>query len=412
MWPVVGIPPMWADLLERFRDCFRRSDQFQHFAEYVIGLIVSSRFSVQALNDLFTGHRHASTKRRFMDEAPWSTEKVVRRVVRLVKEHAGFSKPSRGLLVIDDTILEHDMDTKAMEKIAVVKDPETQQWVKGHVVVTAHWVTPRGHFPVGFRLRTPGGISKHQLALWLLKKCRRFGVLFQTVVFDAWYLSDTLTKPLQEWGLHWVSRLRLDRVYLVDGGRREKIVAFFRTLSPTAWQTQEIDGRRERCAATCLTLTNHARVKVVALQKTDIEGGLLLLATNATHWLPQTIIQAYNQRTTIEAFYRDGKQNLGLESCMLRSAEGAKRHLTLGLVAFSLLQLGAQHPRLGRVLRDYAASVGKASVGQMCQRTVTEGVRMFLLWALKWMGQGLDAPTTVSLAFMSRRQLRCALTPL
>jgi hypothetical protein len=40
MWPVVGIPPMWAELLDRFRDCFRRSGQFQHFAEYVIGLIV------------------------------------------------------------------------------------------------------------------------------------------------------------------------------------------------------------------------------------------------------------------------------------------------------------------------------------------------------------------------------------
>jgi len=70
MWPVVGIPPVWTGWLDRFRDCFRRSDQFQHFAEYVIGLIVSSRFSVQAINDLFTGHRHASSKRGFLGEAP------------------------------------------------------------------------------------------------------------------------------------------------------------------------------------------------------------------------------------------------------------------------------------------------------------------------------------------------------
>jgi SRSO17 transposase len=407
MWPVVGIPPMWAELLDRFRDCFRRSDQFQHFAEYVIGLIVASRFSVQALNDLFTGHRHASTKRRFMDAAPWSTEKVMRRLVRLVKEHAGFSKPSRGFLVIDDTILEHDMDTKAMEKVAVVKDPETQHWVNGHVVVTAHWVTPRGHFPVGFRLKTPGGISKHHLALWLIKKCRRFGILFQTVVFDSWYLAETLTEPLGAWGLTWVSRLRLDRVYLANGGRREKIVTYFQGVARTTWQTQEIDGRQETFAAACLTLTNHARVKVVALQKADVEGGLLLLVTNATHWLPDSIVRAYNHRWTIEAFYRDGKQNLGLEAYMLRSAEGAKRHLCLGLVAFTLLQLGAQHPRLGRLMRDHVASVG-----EMCQRTVTETARMFLTWSMKWIGQGLDPTTTVSLAFMSRRQLRCALTPL
>lgn len=404
MWPVVGIPPMWGELLDRFRDCFRRSDQFQHFAEYVIGLIVSSRFSVQALNDLFTGHRHASTKRRFLGEAPWSPEKVMRRLVRLVKEHAGFSKPSRGMLVIDDTILEHDMDTQAMEKVAVLKDPETQQWVKGHVVVTAHWVTPRGHFPVGFRLKTPGGVSKHHLALWLIKKCRRFGVLFQTVVFDSWYLADTLTEPLGAWGLTWVSRLRLDRVYLANGGRREKIATFFQGLARSVWQTREIDGRRETFASACLTLTNHARVKVVALQKADVDGGLLLLVTNATHWLPDSIIRTYNHRWTIETFYRDGKQNLGLEAYMLRSAEGAKRHLCLGLVAFTLLQLGAQHPRLGRLIRDHVASVG-----EMCQRTVTETARLFLVWAMKRMRQGHDTTTTVSLAFMSRRQLRCAL---
>ncbi|GEM_PF-5300354 len=31
---------------------------------------------------------------------------------------------------------------------------------------------------------------------------------------------------------------------------------------------------------------------------------------------------------------------------------------------------------------------------------------------MKWMGRGFDAPITVSLAFMSRDQLKCAVTPL
>ena len=111
---------------------------------------------------------------------PWSPERVIRRLVRLVLEHAGFSNPGRRFLVIDDTILEHDSGTTAIEHVAPVWDAETKRYVKGHVVFTAHWVTP-GHFPVGFRLKTPSGISKHQLALWLNKKARRFGVLFQTV---------------------------------------------------------------------------------------------------------------------------------------------------------------------------------------------------------------------------------------
>ena len=87
---------------------------------------------------------------------------------------------------------------------------------------------------MGFRLKTPSGISKHQLALWLIKKARRFGVLFQTVVFDSWYLAETLTEPLAAWGLTWASRLKSNRVCLVSGGRREKIVAYFQGLPPPA----------------------------------------------------------------------------------------------------------------------------------------------------------------------------------
>lgn len=404
MWPIVGIPPMLVEHLERFRTCFRRADQFQHFCEYVTGLIVSMRFSVQALNDVFTGHRHASTKRRFMSEAPWSCEKVMRRMVRLIKEHAGFSKASRGLFVIDDTILEHDIDTEKIDQVSVLKDPETKSWVKGHVIVTGHWVTPRGHFPTGFRLKYPDGVSKIRLACWLVKKALRFGLPFETVVFDSWYMAESLTQALESWGLNWVSRLKLNRTYLTDGGRSAKILGYFEGLPASAWETAEIDGRRETFAARTLTLSNHERVKVIALKKTGEKEEMILLVTNAKSWKPESVIRTYNHRWTIETFYRDGKQNLGLESCMLRSAEGAKRHLTLGFVAFTLLQLGAQHPRLGRLIQDHAASVGT-----MCQRAVTETARIFLVWAMKRVANGRDVASTVEMAFMPRARLRCVM---
>jgi len=114
-FPRLHVPSRFAWAVDLPAVWFRRSYQLQHVAEYVLGPIVSSRFSVQA--DPFTGHRRASAKGWFMDEAPWSPVRVMRRLVRLAKEHAGFSKPSQGFLFIDDTILEHDMDTRMMEKI-------------------------------------------------------------------------------------------------------------------------------------------------------------------------------------------------------------------------------------------------------------------------------------------------------
>lgn len=401
MWPIVGIPSVLIELLGEFRTCFLRVEQFQHFCEYVTGLIVSHRYSVQAVNDIFTGHRHASSKRHFMRDSPWSVEKVMRRALRLARERAGFLKPSRGFLVIDDVILHHDSDTESMEQVSRLLDPSAKTWVNGHVVVTAHWVTPHGHYPVGFRIKFPEGvITKQRIAMWLVKKCRRSGLMFQTVVFDSWYVAPILTESLEKWGLNWVSRLKGDRVFLGSTGRRGKIRDYFLSLPGEDWETAEIDGRPETFATACLTLTNEERVKVVATRSTEEEGGILLLVTNAKTWKPESIIRTYRYRNAIETFYRDGKQNLGLESYMLRSLEGAKRHLCMGFVAFTLLQLGARNPRLGRLIREHSPSVSS-----MCQRMVTETARMFLLWAMKCFGAGHNAATTLDMAFMSRLQL-------
>jgi hypothetical protein len=395
-------------LLEEFRNCFSRIEQFQHFCEYVTGLIVSHRFSVQAVNDIFTGHRDASTKTRFMKESPWLVERVMRRLMRLVRDRAGFTKASRGYLVIDDVILHHDSETESMEQVDWVWDPTLKKTVKGHAVVTVHWVTPQGHFPIAFRVKFPDGvITKHRLAMWLVKKCRLGGLMFETVIFDSWYFAPGLVEPLENWGLNWVSRLKSDRVHLGHSGRKERILDHFLALPAASWETMSIDGREETFAAECLTLTNKERVKIVAMKSTEEKDGLVLLITNAKTWKPESIIRTYRHRNTIETFYRDGKQNLGLESYMLQSFEGAKRHLCMCFVAFTLLQLGARHPRLGRLIQEHAPSVGS-----MCQRMVTETARMFLLWSMKCFGAGHDAASTLSMAFMPRRQLAGVMAPM
>jgi hypothetical protein len=404
MWPIVGIPSVLNELLEEFRTCFRRVEQYHHFAEYVSGLIVLFRFSVQAINDAFTGHRHASTKHRFMKESPWKVEKVMCRMMRLVRERAGFSNPTRGALVIDDVILHHDSDTESMEQVSWIWDHNERKHVKGHVVVTAHWVIPHGHYPVAFRIKMPGGgITKQKLAYWLVKKCRRSGLMFETVIFDSWYLAPTLTEPLEKWNLHWVSRLKSNRIYLGTSGDRP-IIDYFRELGPEQWETACIDGVEEIFAAKCFTLSDQKRVKVVALKAKKSEDGIILLVTNAKSWKPESIIRTYRLRNTIEAFYRDGKQNLGLESYMLRSLEGAKRHLCMGMVAFTILQLGARHPRLGRLIREHSPSVGS-----MCRKTVTDTARMFLLWTMKTFRAGHDAVQTIEMAFLSRTRLTKAM---
>jgi len=52
---------------------------------------------------------------------------------------------------------------------------------------------------------------------------------------------------------------------------------------------------------------------IVALKDSKEDSGYKVLITHETTWEPESIIRAFRNRWVIETFYRDSKQNLGLE---------------------------------------------------------------------------------------------------
>jgi hypothetical protein len=62
-----------------------------------------------------------------------------------------------------------------------------------------------------------------------------------------------------------------------------------------------------------------------------------MMVTNRTFWEVTRILRVYRRRWTgAETFHRDGKQELGLGDCQLRSGEGQTRHFYLVMMAHSL----------------------------------------------------------------------------
>ena len=49
MLPLTGIPPLLKPHLEFFRRCFERHDTYDHFAEYVTGLIAGTNTTVAGI---------------------------------------------------------------------------------------------------------------------------------------------------------------------------------------------------------------------------------------------------------------------------------------------------------------------------------------------------------------------------
>ena len=116
-----------------------------------------------------------------------------------------------------------------------------------------------------------------------------------------------------------------------------------------------------------------------------------VLVTNRTRWEITRIVKTYRQRWTgTETFHRDGKQQLGMGDCQLRSGQGQTRHMHLVMAAYSLLMRQLRHSRAKKwALRRLT------TIGQACRAVADETLRTTLQWAMSQITENSQKPQHV-----------------
>lgn len=123
---------------------------------------------------------------------------------------------------------------------------------------------------------------------------------------------------------------------------------------------------------------NHP-VRIVILWKNRRDASpSKILITNRTGWEITRIVRGYRGRWTgTETYHRDGKQELGMGDCQLRSGQGQTRHMYLVMLAYSLLML-----QLNQSRAKSWAFCRLTTIGQACRAISAEMLRTTLEWAL------------------------------
>ena len=104
-----------------------------------------------------------------------------------------------------------------------------------------------------------------------------------------------------------------------------------------------------------------------------------VLVTNRTRWEITRILKTYRQRWTgTETFHRDGKQELGMGDCQLRSGQGQTRHMHLVMAAYSLLMRQLRNSRATKWALHRLTTIGQA-----CRAVADETLRATLQWAMR-----------------------------
>jgi SRSO17 transposase len=446
--PIVSAAPVVTTHASVFRDLFENRCQFEHFQNYLTGLMVLSNKSLSNMARCVVESSDKTNLSRFFSEAPWLAEEVNnRRVSYLLEQTQGYrSMKSKSALVIDDTLCEHV--GSLFEFIDRHYDHCDNSYPLAHNPVTSHFVSGGVRFPVDMRLyrryeeitRWEEYVRKHfpdreiprkrkeraalhksidpvlledpqfralhgqfvtkiSLAIDLVRQAEQKGIPFTTVLFDSWYLSEDLAHALEELKKDWVSLLKKNRNLemgsfilrdetgeaIVMKGPHIKVEALVPLIPRNAYQKVCIGDQIFFCFTLAVRIPSLGKVRlVISFENDQLNGTYAVLVSNRLDWSAKQIIATYLERWPIETFYQDSKGHLGLGDYRMRSAKAIGKHWCLVFVAYSLLHLDCLVGSLKR------GTVPAKTIGEACRQQAQALVQKLILFAHDRLLQGQD----------------------
>ncbi|MDP2968613.1 MAG: IS701 family transposase [Deltaproteobacteria bacterium] len=366
-------------LLEQFKPCFTKP-QFRNFSTYTLGLVASEgKKNINAINRSFTDAKNQSSLNRFLTSSPWSLQRLEAKRLTLAREKLPFTEGSTGFLLVDDTI--NRKTGKHMEDAGYHYDGAEGKPVWGHDLVTTHYVNGDAEYPV-------------RLGLYVKKEaCHKKGSVFKTkiqlaceqiaafkppagtetvVAFDSWFFCRQVTEAAEAGGYSWVTQAESNRVVYIKG-RKMNVTQLAQSLPEKRFKTVKVGGEAYVLCGLRAWMPRAGDVKLVVSRAED---GFHFIVSNRLEWTDRRVVEAYRVRQGIDVFYRDVKQNLGLEEYQMRGGRGAIIHWHLVFTAYTLLAL------LRRSLRGTMGRLGWVldTLGGVCRWVKCQCFRRLVDW--------------------------------
>ncbi len=194
-WEALGLPAVLtaAGIVRRGHSAAALA--FAHVLQPLVGARSRTQLVARCAGDELVGATCGSLSQaacsRFLNTARFAWPALSARVTAHVQTRRELRTRPRGLLILDDTILEKA--GRAMEGLQKLYDTAKQHFVRGYGLVVLFYTDARTAYPLGYRLtrrrrgRPPKQAPRGKIALViaLLQEARATGVRARAVVFDA-----------------------------------------------------------------------------------------------------------------------------------------------------------------------------------------------------------------------------------
>lgn len=343
-------PPCLQAFFEPFHRHLSRP-QFAHLWSLVLAWAVNvQRSVVWHLAARLPEGVHRTSHGRFLTQSDWDAadllnESVGRELRRM--------RPQRGeaiYLIIDD----HRIAKRGRKMYGLSKiwDHKDQRFVHGHIVVTAAILFRGVIFPWRFELWLPKACAGRayrkttRIAADLIAAFQPPAGLTVRVLFDAFYLSPTVTKACEHRGFSWFSVASRNRWLTRESGFDQKIAdvgpGLLKHRGRRVRMPRSRGTRKLRIVDVVGSLAKIGRVKLVFSKRPrDPWKNLVAFATNETKLDARAIVSIYERRWRIEVLFKELEGDLGLGDYQVLTHRGIVHHLHVcGLVHLMLTHHG------------------------------------------------------------------------
>jgi hypothetical protein len=350
MFKIVRFPSK----LKSFFDSLQNQFHFNHF-EYFQTMVLLIAFSWQRRNismlyRYLDGrcHPHRSRFNNLLNVGRCNYKVVLQMKAHELLRSLNPRKGETIEFILDDS--RKQKRGKKMQAVGYIRDPLTGRNIRGHQYVTAT-IRFRGHtIPFGIRLY----IKKQdcsklkvefkkttQLAAELISEFEPTEAVEVKVLFDSYYLCPVVAKACRKKGFRFVSVLKNNR-NLFKNGRKLK----------TGTYSKNLFRRQKKKTLNICKSKGHVKYTYVDAGWLDVSGlgklhvifsrkktdpRILGLVTDDPKLSANQMIRTYDNRWSIEVFFKDTKQLLGLGQYQNVSIEAAVTHLHLVCFSYALL---------------------------------------------------------------------------
>jgi SRSO17 transposase len=348
MFRIIRVPPILDQFFRPLQPCFH----WDHGAYFRLLVLVIAfawgRRNVANLYRYLDPIHHRSRFNNFFLVSRWDAEAALRQKAQELLRSCRPRKGEMLYLIIDDS--KKAKRGRSMEAVAIMKDPTTEAYIHGHQYVGAILVFRDYVIPYGIRLYVKPEDARAlglpfykttQLAAQLIRELQAPAGVQVMVLFDTYYLCRTVVKACHEQRFSFVSTLKSNRNlfklgWQLKAGRYGRNLLHRRRTETLVISKPHGSARYRFVDAGWLAVSTLGQVHV-AFSRKGSEKKILGLVTDAPDLSAAELIRTYDKRWTIEQFWKDAKQLLGLGQYQNRSYRAAVIHLHLVCFAYALL---------------------------------------------------------------------------